>query len=145
MRTFQPRHVKKNLEIPQEGSAKSAKSAESTPFGTFDTEVLAHSAKKIIETRDTVQEQNQEVPQELTAKSAKTIDRLPWELERLLSAAENERLPSGTAMLEGGLIPDLNRYTLAWGCAYLRGSVADALPRLWVVWEFWQQKRMVQA
>jgi hypothetical protein len=145
MRMFQPRHVKKVPEIPQEGSVKSAKSPECTPFGTFGTEVLAHSAKKILETRDTILEQNREGHQEPIAKSAKTIDRLPWQLERLLSAAENERLPSGTATLEGGLVPDLNRYTLAWGCAYLRGSVSDALPRLWVVWEFWQQKRMVQA
>lgn len=145
MRMFQPRHVKKILEVPQEGSVKSAKSPESIPFGTFDTEVLAHSAKKILESRETMQDQNMELCQEPTAKSAKTIDRLPWELERLISAAENERLPTGTATLESGLVPDLNRYTLAWGCAYLRGSVTDALPRLWLVWRYWQQKNVVHA
>jgi hypothetical protein len=99
MRTFQPRHLKKNLETPQDLSAKRVKSPEITPFDPFGTDQVAHSTKKIIETRATTpeaftpvlslipeeafhfdeklgQEKNLETRQEPSVKSAKSNYRL---------------------------------------------------------------------
>ncbi len=45
-----------------------------------------------------------------------TLPRLPWQLERLLSAASSGVLPE-TVMLSSGLITDLNRYVLGWAAS----------------------------
>lgn len=62
-----------------------------------------------------------------------TLPRLPWQLERLLSAAGSDTL---TVSLPG--VPDAPRYTLAWGAAYLTGDRDEALRRLWGVYRAWQ-------
>lgn len=65
------------------------------------------------------------------------IPRLPWQLERLVSAASTGVLPE-TVMLSAGLIPDLNRYVLGWGCSYLVSDRTEAERRLWQVYEVWK-------
>ena len=67
-----------------------------------------------------------------------TVPRLPWQLERLVSAAACDQLPQGTVKLASGLVPDLNRYTLGWAAAYLTSDRAEALSRLWQVRYVWQ-------
>lgn len=62
-----------------------------------------------------------------------TLPRLPWQLERLLTAASSHAL---SFTMPG--IPDANRYTAAWACAYLAGDRDEALKRLWQVYEAWQ-------
>lgn len=74
----------------------------------------------------------------LPEKTADTIPRLPWQLERLISAAASGVLPDGTVMLASGLVPDLGRYTLGWAAAYLVGDRAEAKRRLWQVYRAWQ-------
>lgn len=66
--------------------------------------------------------------------SPDTLPRLPWQLERLVSAAASGVLPAGTVTLSAGLVPDLNRYVLGWGCAYLVSDRAEAERRLWQVY-----------
>ena len=74
-----------------------------------------------------------------TANTAtRAVPRLPWELERVISAATNGSLPGGAVKLEQGLVPDLERYVLAWAAAYLTGATDDATVRLWDVWRTWQ-------
>lgn len=63
---------------------------------------------------------------------------LPWQLERLVSAASSDQLPKGTVTLSAGLVPDLNRYTLGWAASYLVGDRDEALSRLWQVRRVWQ-------
>lgn len=70
--------------------------------------------------------------------SAGTVPRLPWQLERLVSAAHSDQLPKGTVTLPAGFIPDLNRYTLGWAAAYLTGDRTEALSRLWQARRAWQ-------
>ncbi len=62
-----------------------------------------------------------------------TLPQLPWQLERLLSAASSNVL---TVDLPG--VPDAGRYTLAWGCSYLTGDRDESLSRLWAVYRAWQ-------
>ena len=64
-----------------------------------------------------------------------TLPRLPWQLERLLSAASSGVL---AADLPG--VPDVPHYTLSWGCSYLVGDRAEALRRLWRVHAAWQER-----
>jgi hypothetical protein len=64
-----------------------------------------------------------------------SLGRLPFELEALIRAATNDSLPK-SATLEAGIIPDLNRYVLAWGCV-AHWNAQDALPRLWAVHPVW--------
>jgi hypothetical protein len=71
-------------------------------------------------------------PDELRNKSG-TLPCLPWQLERLLSAASSNVL---TADLPG--VPDPSAYTLAWGCAYLTGDRSEAEHRLWQVYRAWK-------
>ena len=66
------------------------------------------------------------------------VPRLPWQLERLVRAASSDQLPGGSTLLKAGLVTDLNRYTLAWGCSYLTGDRDEALSRLWAVYRAWQ-------
>lgn len=62
-----------------------------------------------------------------------TLPRLPWQLERLLSAASSGVLTAG---LPG--VPDVPDYTLSLGCSYLVGDRDEATRRLWQVYEAWQ-------
>ena len=71
-------------------------------------------------------------------KIADTLPRLPWQLERLLNAASSDLLPKDTTTLGDGLVTDLNRYTLAWGCTYLVGDRDEALRRLWQAHRAWR-------
>ncbi len=66
-----------------------------------------------------------ELLRDLTAPG--TLPRLPWQLERLLSAAA-----SNVLAVMG--VPDAPRYVLAWGCSYLTGNRDEALSRLWAVY-----------
>lgn len=66
------------------------------------------------------------------------VPRLPWQLEALLRAASSGVLPEGTQTLPSGLVTDLNRYALAWGCSYLMGDREHALTRLWEAHRVWQ-------
>ena len=68
----------------------------------------------------------------LTTQS-NVIPRLPWQLERLLSAAA-----SGVLHCELPGVPDASHYALAWGCAYLTGDKDDALRRLWQLHAAWK-------
>ena len=70
----------------------------------------------------------------------RTLERLPWELERLVSAASNGVLPSGSFTLESGIVPDLERYVLAWTCAYVLGDTVHAGSRLWEAHRVWKSK-----
>lgn len=55
-----------------------------------------------------------------------TIPRLPFALERLVSAASGNLLMGFT--FDG--VPDINRYVMAWACAYLVGGSKEARDRL---------------
>lgn len=73
--------------------------------------------------------------------SEKIVDALPclpWQLERLISAACGDVLPQGTVNLTSGLVPDLGRYVLGWGCSYLTGDRTEAERRLWEAHWAWQ-------
>lgn len=74
----------------------------------------------------------------LPEKTADTLRRLPWQLERLVSAACADVLPNDPVMLSSGLVPNLNRYVLAWGCSYLVSDRLEAERRLWQVYRAWQ-------
>jgi hypothetical protein len=78
-----------------------------------------------------------ELLRNLTAPDS--ITRLPWQLERLVSAAGSDNLPTGTVTLAPGqFVPDLGRYTLAWAAAYLTGDRDEAQARLWQAYRAWQ-------
>lgn len=66
-----------------------------------------------------------------------TLPRLPWQLERLVSAASSDALPKGTVSLSAGLVPDLSSYVLAWAAAYLTGDTTEPLRRLWEAHRAW--------
>jgi hypothetical protein len=70
----------------------------------------------------------------LGAAPTDTLPRLPWQLERLVSAASSDNLD---AAMPG--VHDLNRYTMAWAAAYLTGDRDEALARLWAVHRAWQE------
>lgn len=72
------------------------------------------------------------------ARNVGTEPRLPWQLERLVSAACGDVLPQGTVKLTSGLVPDLSRYVLGWGCSYLVGDRAEAERRLWEAHRAWK-------
>jgi hypothetical protein len=62
-----------------------------------------------------------------------TIPRLPWQLERLITAAS-----SGTLDIHLTGVPDTTRYIMAWACCYLASDKEEALRRLWEVYSLWQ-------
>jgi hypothetical protein len=68
----------------------------------------------------------------------RVMPRLPWELERLVSAAGNATLPDGSIYTPKGIITNLNLYVLAWAAAYLTGATEDARTHLWEAWYAWQ-------
>jgi hypothetical protein len=65
-----------------------------------------------------------------------TVPRLPWQLERLISAASSGAL---IASVHG--VPDPTRYVMAWGCSYLAGDKDESLGRLWEVYQVWQANK----
>ena len=66
-----------------------------------------------------------------------TVPRLPWQLERLVTAASSGAL---SVSVQG--VPDTTRYVQAWACEYLASSQRDEpLRRLWEVYEQWQQSK----
>lgn len=69
----------------------------------------------------------------LVAYLSSSIPSLPWQLERLVSAAAN-----GVLRAEVAGVHDVSRYVLAWACAYLTGDRDEALRRLWEVHAAWQ-------
>jgi hypothetical protein len=75
--------------------------------------------------------------EELRNKS-ETLPRLPWQLERLISAACADVLPE-TVVLPSGLVTDLGRYVRAWGCTYLVSDCQEAERRLWQVYRAWKE------
>jgi hypothetical protein len=93
------------------------------------------------------QEKSLQTPKEAAVKTSKspeplvptqtadTLPRLPWQLERLVSAASSNVL---TVELPG--VPDVPRYTVAWAASYLTGDRDEALRRLWEVYSAWQGK-----
>ena len=70
---------------------------------------------------------------ERETEPARMLPCLPWQLERLLSAASNDlfifRLPG---------VLDVNRYVLAWATAYLTSDRDEALKRLWQAYHAWR-------
>jgi hypothetical protein len=74
-----------------------------------------------------------EKPAPSPAATNDTLSRLPWQLERLVSAAS-----SGQLSVELSGVPDSTRYVMGWACSYLTGDQAEALRRLWEVRRAWQ-------
>jgi hypothetical protein len=70
------------------------------------------------------------------------LPRLPWELERLVSAAGNSRLPTGTIHAPSGMITNLENYVLSWTAAYVCGATSDASSKLWEAWSCWQGNKL---
>jgi hypothetical protein len=77
----------------------------------------------------------------LEQPKTRTLEKLPFELERLIAAASNGALPSGSFTLESGIVPDLERYVLAWCAGYVLGESKQALSRLWEVHKVWIRSR----
>ena len=90
------------------------------------------------ETLELLRTHKAELLRDLTA--ANTLARLPWQLEALLRAASSDLLPKDPLMLPSGLVPDMNRYALAWAASYLVGDRQEALSRLWQVRRAWQRE-----
>jgi hypothetical protein len=69
-----------------------------------------------------------------------SVPRLPWQLERLISAASNGSLPKreATELEPGQFVMDLNQYVLAWAAAYLTGDREEALAQMWKAHRAWQ-------
>jgi hypothetical protein len=65
-----------------------------------------------------------------------SLERLPVGLEALVRAATADSLPK-SATLETSIIPDLNRWVLAWAAAYLLRS-PDAREHLELAYREWQ-------
>ncbi len=74
----------------------------------------------------------------LPEKNQEVRPRLPWQLERLISAACADALPQSTVALPSGFVTDLNRYVLGWGCSYLVSDRAEAERRLWQAHRAWK-------
>ena len=71
---------------------------------------------------------------------AHNIPRLPWQLERLLAAANSDSLPKGLVRLENGVIFDLQKHVLTVASSYLISDRSDALHRLWIAHRAWQRE-----
>lgn len=92
------------------------------------------------ETTESLEPPPAEAPPAAPVPTHGTLPRLPWQLERLISAASSDLLPKDPLMLPSGLIPDPNRYTLALAASYLTGDRQAALSRLWQVRRAWQRE-----
>lgn len=68
----------------------------------------------------------------------KASTELPWQLERLISAACADALSQGTVKLTSGIVPDLKLYVLGWGCSYFISDRTEAERRLWEAHRAWQ-------
>jgi len=93
------------------------------------------------ETLALLKENKADLLRDLTAPDS--IPRLPWQLERLISAAGSNQLPKDRVTLSNGLIHDMNPYTLAVAAAYLVGDRQAALSRLWELRRVWQPGEVV--
>ena len=137
MEAFKPRYSsKKNLEETPKELGHNGHKPLVTPYDHYDQGVSVNSGNKII-SEPTVRKVQTPSPQ----PESKTLERLPWELERLVSAASNGILPSGSFKLESGTVPDLERYVLAWTGAYILGDTVQALSRLWEAQKVWTHSR----
>lgn len=97
--------------------------------------------KKSLETPKNVPGKTDKSPEPVTPlmlEVARSETRLPWQLERLVSAACADVLPKDMTKLSSGLVPDLNRYVLGWGCTYLVSDRTEAERRLWEAHRAWQ-------
>lgn len=92
------------------------------------------------ETTESLEPESNEVLHAAPVPTLATLPPLPWQLERLVSAASSDLLPKDPLMLPSGLVPDMNRYTLAWAASYLVGDRQEALSRLWQVRRAWQRE-----
>jgi hypothetical protein len=132
MDTYQPKRLQKKIEKPLEPDGQKGRKLQNPPIVPFvqtQEGVLTNFYSKT---------NSQSTPAQL-------LPRLPWELERLVSAASNGSLPTGSQPLETGFVPDLERYVLAWAAAYLAGATEDATARLWDAWRTWQGLKAVAA
>jgi hypothetical protein len=71
----------------------------------------------------------------------KPIPPLPWQLERLVSAAASRLLPTGAVPLPGGFVPDLGRYVLACLAGHCTGA-PEAIERLWDAYHAWRPEEV---
>ena len=80
-------------------------------------------------------ENKQGIVEVLTKRSM--VPRLPWQLERLVSAACD-----GALHIQVRGIPDPSRYVQSWALTYFTSSQRDEpLRRLWEVYQVWQQSK----
>jgi TubC N-terminal docking domain len=67
-----------------------------------------------------------------------SVPRLPWQLERLVTAPA-----SGVLNVYLAGVPDPSRYVTAWALTYFTSNQRDeALKRLWEVYNLWQNQRI---
>jgi hypothetical protein len=69
-----------------------------------------------------------------TLRQRHYLPKIPWQLERLISAATNTLLSFNYPG-----VPNLNSYVMAWACGYLIGDREESLKRLWAVYRAWQE------
>ena len=127
--------------------------ATATPDGFLDLEpaesltaelletIRAHKAE-LLEHLATDPKSFESTPQP-NQDNCSPLPRLPHHLEALIRAASSGALPAGTIKLETGIIPDFERYTLAWAASYLLGAGQDAITRLEGAYAVWTQDREV--
>jgi TubC N-terminal docking domain len=78
-------------------------------------------------------ENKQDIIKALESKTM--VPRLPWQLERLVTAAG-----SGALHIQFTGVPDPSRYVTAWALTYFTSSQRDeAMKHLWEVYGQWQQ------
>ena len=71
------------------------------------------------------------------------VPKLPQPLIPLIRAAASDLLPGGAFMLKsGGMVPNLNRFVLAWSAIYLTGDHEHALEMLWQARKVWQADKV---
>jgi hypothetical protein len=130
MSEFKPIDIKKYLQTP----IKVLDKTDKTGFVSFVKPNLPVIEPKKEDDAALTLESELAAPAEIRIGTAPdTLPRLPWQLERLVSAASSNALE-----LELRGVHDLNRYTMAWAAAYLTGDRDEALARLWAVHRAWQ-------
>lgn len=121
----------KVLDIPLKSTDKTDKRQDKDTSGSFGSSQVAYP-QNFLPKEAVMKEHKADII------AALSIPRLPWQLERLVSAATNDQLPKGMVKLEAGLVSDLNTYVLAWSASYLLGGSDEALTRLWQARKAWQ-------
>lgn len=132
MAEFVLKSRKSEMTAPDFALEKLEKPGDSKLFEFFESKV-----------KDIRPEKSSETPKNSTAPALEIVTkdaapRLPWQLKRLISAACADVLPKDTAKLTAGIVPDLNRYVLGWGCAYLVSDRIEAERRLWEAHRAWK-------